>query len=160
MVEASLEMTYKLLEKESEEKRLWRERILRESSAVQPKSGERQDLKLPQKNYDIEPVKKLLDEEESEEKRLWRAKILGESAVVQPKYSREQVMKLLNDCDVTRGEAAKTMEDQQEYLDRLEQKQAELLEKALQELAGWEDNVGARIKGRFRWEENGRPQGD
>ena len=99
-------MTYKLLEKESEEKRLWREKILRESTAVQPKNSERHELKLPKKNYDIEPVEKLLDEEESEEKKLWRAKILGESSVVQPNYSRDQVMKLLKDCDVTRGKAA------------------------------------------------------
>ena len=70
-------------------------------------------------------------EEESEAKRLERERILNESTAVKTTLNREQVQALLKDCQVTTQEATKTKEDLGDYLDKLHENQAKLLEKAL-----------------------------
>ena len=70
-------------------------------------------------------------EEESEEKRLERERILNESTAQKTTLNREQVQALLKDCQITTQQATKTKEDLGDYLDKLHEHQAKLLEKAL-----------------------------
>ena len=70
-------------------------------------------------------------EEESEEKRLERERILGASTQQQTVLDKQQVQQLLKDCQVSAKQATKTKEDLGDYLDKMQEQQAKLLEKAL-----------------------------
>ena len=91
-------------------------------------------------------------EPESEEKMLERKRILDASSAVKPKYSRAQVQKLINDCEVSASQAAKTRDDLGDVLDQLKEYEELLLQKAVDQ---WEEVFGAPEGGQIKFKTRG-----
>ena len=87
-------------------------------------------------------------EQESEEKILERKRILDASSAVQPKYNRAQVQQLINDCEVSANQAAKTRDDLGNVLAQLKENEELLLLKAVE---AFEEVFGAPQEGQIKF---------